>query len=295
MVRDRTWRYPFHAQTGWHCSAAVDLDFWNPRPWNAGLELEVGENPPAGLRLNPARNHLQIDFFGLGFASGVPLRYQYRLESNGASDWSPPSEQQTVDFAALGPGRHRFAVRAVTSEGLTSEAPAALVFTVDVPVWRTWWFLSIAAVALAAATYSLHRYRLERLLELERVRIRIATDLHDDIGSTLSQISVLSEVVRRPDIAEPLSSVIGLSRDLVDFLNDIVWAINPKRDSLHDLTHRMRRFASDLSSARGVDLRFLAPGLATDLKAGADLRRETFLVFKESMNNALRHAACTQI
>jgi signal transduction histidine kinase/ligand-binding sensor domain-containing protein len=279
-----------------------------PSIWISGIRVpgipawssDVGENPPAGLRLSPSRNHLQIDFFGLGFASGMPLRYQYRLEGDGASDWSPPAEQQTVDFAALGPGRHRFAVRAVTSEGLTSEAPAVLAFTVDAPVWRSWWFLSIVAGALGAATYSLHRYRLKRVLELERVRMRIATDLHDDIGSTLSQITVLTEVVRqkvpqRPDIAEPLSSVVGLSRDLVDSLNDIVWAINPKRDSFQDLTHRMRRFASDLSSARGIDLHFLAPTLATDLKAGADLRRETFLIFKESVNNALRHAGCTHI
>jgi signal transduction histidine kinase len=89
--------------------------------------------------------------------------------------------------------------------------------------------------------------------------------------------------------------VIGLSRDLVDSLNDIVWAINPNRDSLDDLTHRMRRFASDLASARGVELRFRTPGVESDLKLGADLRRETFLIFKESVNNAVRHAACTEI
>ena len=130
--------------------------------------------------------------------------------------------------------------------------------------------------------------------------MRIATDLHDDIGSTLSQISVLSEVIRRkapenPDVVETLSSVIGLSRDLIDSLNDIVWAINPNRDSLDDLTHRMRRFASDLASARGVELQFRGPAAGSMIKLGADLRRETFLVFKESVNNAMRHAACTRI
>jgi signal transduction histidine kinase len=109
--------------------------------------------------------------------------------------------------------------------------------------------MATVATLLGLVFYMLYRYRVTRLLELERVRTRIAADLHDDIGSSLSQVSVLSEVISRrvghhTDVAEPLSMIANLSRELVDSMNDIVWAINPKRDRLSDLSQRMRRFAS---------------------------------------------------
>ena len=111
------------------------------------------------------------------------------------------------------------------------------------------------------------------MLEVERLRTRIATDLHDDVGSSLSQIAVLTEVIRRqagPDerVTEPLTAVGNLSRDLLDSMNDIVWAINPKRDYLADLTSRMRRFAADALTPRGIDFRFAAPGGQADPRLG---------------------------
>src|SRR5262249_32011608 len=157
-------------------------------------------------------------------------------------------------------------------------------FTIDPPIWRRAWFIAALAVLAVLALFALHRYRLDRMLDIERVRTRIATDLHDDIGSALSQISVLSEVVsqrlaRQEGAFESLSAIGGLSRDLVDSLNDIVWAINPNRDTLSDLTKRMHRFANDFVSARTVEFSFHAPAAQHDVKMGADVRREVFLIF----------------
>jgi PAS domain S-box-containing protein len=146
----------------------------------------------------------------------------------------------------------------------------------------------------------LRRIREERLEELERVRKRIATDLHDDIGSTLTRISLLGEVARQQagstdrSVVEPLSSIASLSRELVDSMSDIVWAINPKKDHLSDLSQRMRHFASDLFTARQVDFRFRTPDTDGDVAVGANVRRELFLVFKEAVNNVVRHSACTE-
>lgn len=136
-------------------------------------------------------------------------------------------------------------------------------------------------------------------MELERVRKRIATDLHDDIGSSLTRISLLSEVCQlqghQVEAASDgsLSKIASLSRELVDSMSDIVWAINPERDSLGDLTQRMRHFASDVFSARGIDFRFSLPDSERDVRIGANFRRELFLVFKEAVNNAVRHSGCT--
>jgi hypothetical protein len=91
----------------------------------------------------------------------------------------------------LSPGSYRFLVRAVNSDGVASERPASIAFVILPPVWLRWWFQLLIGALAGAAIYRLHRYRVTRLLGLERVRTRIATDLHDDIGSSLSQIAIL--------------------------------------------------------------------------------------------------------
>jgi signal transduction histidine kinase len=88
--------------------------------------------------------------------------------------------------------------------------------------------------------------------------------------------------------------IAGASRDLVDSMSDIVWAINPNKDHLRDLIQRMRRFASDLFTARRIEFSFDAPGEEQTLKIGADLRRQVFLIFKEAVNNVARHSKCTE-
>jgi PAS domain S-box-containing protein len=147
------------------------------------------------------------------------------------------------------------------------------------------------------AAAALEHAREERLRELERVRKRIATDLHDDIGSALTQISILSEVANRQlpagaGAAAPLALIADSSRELVDSMSDIVWAINPKKDHLSDLVGRMRRFAADVLSARGIEFVFRAPDSDHDVQLGANIRREVFLICKESINNLVKHSAC---
>lgn len=152
------------------------------------------------------------------------------------------------------------------------------------------------------ADEALRRSREERLAELERVRRRIATDLHDDIGSSLTQISILSEVMRQntgstdSPASDPLSMIARSSRELIDAMSDIdiVWAINPQKDQLSDLTQRMRRFSSDVFTSRNIAFNLRLPPSARDVKLGANLRREVFLIFKESINNMVRHSGCSR-
>lgn len=98
-----------------------------------------------------------------------------------------------------------------------------------------------------------------------------------------------------PDLDGPLSRIAASSRELIDSMSDIVWAVNPKRDRLRDVVQRMRRFASDTLSARDIELSFSAPHSETDLRLGADTRRQVYLVFKESENNAVRHSGCRRV
>ncbi|MPZ18192.1 MAG: hypothetical protein GEV06_09805 [Luteitalea sp.] len=250
------------------------------------------------LGVIPGAGPLQIDVVGSSFRTGGQVRYQYKLEG-ADEEWSPPTDRRSVRYARLAPGSYRFLTRAVTADGVVSARPASVTFRILPPIWLRWWFLVLGALAIAALAVVVHRYRVSRLVELERVRVRIATDLHDDIGSNLSKVALLSGVTsqqvaqKSPEVAERLSSIANISQESVDAMSDIVWAIDPTKDRLHDLVLRMRRFASDVFTAREIALRFVAPASDEDLPLSTDVRRELFLIFKEAVNNVIRHAACT--
>jgi signal transduction histidine kinase len=245
----------------------------------------------------PGQNQVRIEFVGLDFRSGDELRYQYKLE--GADrEWSPFGGERTVLYAHLASGSYRFLVRAVSSDGVASAQPAVVSFTVPPHVWQRGWFMALAALAVSSIAWGVHRARVNRLLAIERVRTRIATDLHDDIGSSLSQIVILSEVAQqralRGESVEPLQRIGGLSRELLESIGDIVWAIQPHKDHLSDLKKRMRHFATEVLSARNVELHWPADEIGRDMELNTEVRREVYLIFKEAINNIARHSRATE-
>jgi signal transduction histidine kinase len=259
-----------------------------------------GETEIAIADLEPDRNQLQIDFVSLGFAPGEALRYQYRLESTDA-EWGALSEQRTVNYASLAPGRYRFLVRAVNSDGVASPNPATVTFTVLRPVWQRWWFIALATAFLGSLVYALYRYRVARLIELERVRTRIATDLHDDIGAGLSRVAILSEVVKqqvsgKAEQSVPmLTEIADSARGLVEAMREIVWAIDPRREELSAVVSRVRQFAYDVLEAKGINWDFIVQPELEQIKLDPEQRRHLFLIFKEGLNNIARHADCQSV
>jgi len=277
----------------------------------AGIEAGV---PSLGARTLdagdlPAGSHaVQIDYLSVTFAPDAPL-FQYMLEG-AETAWSRPTPQRSVNYAHLPPGDYRFLVRTVAG-GVPAGPPASVHFRILPPVWRRWWALTLLIAFAASCIFGfeslrarrmreLRRSREERIAELDRVRKAIAADLHDDIGSALTQIAVFSEVVQRklgisdPSIAEPLAYISRASGELIDSMSDIVWAINPQRDHLSDLVHRMRRFASDTLAACGIRFRLALPGDEQEFRLEGNLRRQVFLIFKEAVNNLVRHSGCTE-
>ena len=169
-----------------------------------------------------------------------------------------------------------------------------------VPASQPWWLVSGVTLVVAAIVYTVDRYRLRQLLEVERIRTRIAADLHDDIGANLSKLILLSEVAEReaadaPDgVRTRLQSIAAIARESVDSMADIVWAVDPRKDRMDDLVRRMRRFAEDAFAAQGTPFTFEAPP-EREIPVGADVRREVLLVFKEAVNNVVRHADCRHV
>jgi signal transduction histidine kinase/streptogramin lyase len=252
------------------------------------------------IEVGHTQNNLQIEFFGIDFRAAETLRYQYKLES-ADKDWSAPTLQRAVTYVNVAPGSYRFLVRAVSPDGLVSEQPAAISLRILPPVWQRWWFLTIAVLVITGMLYSIYRYRVAQLLKVERVRTRIATDLHDDIGASLSRMAILSEVVKQQTAggngdqsAGLLTEIADSARGLVDSMSDIVWSIDPRRDDLQSLVRRIRQFASDVLEARGIDWELQVPPEVESLKLGPDERQHLFLILKESINNIARHGEGTK-
>ncbi len=268
----------------------------------AGEPLEIpsrGAVTLPALELAPDDHNLQIDFTGVSRRPGGRLRFQTLLEGADES-WTAAAEARSVTYARLAPGRYHFRVRAVDAEG-NSGAPASVAFRVLAPVWRRAWFLALAGLTLGASAAWAHRQRVRRLVESERIRTRIATDLHDDIGSSLTQIAIQAGVLRRQFDTAPenarrrLEGIARLSADLVDGLGDVVWAINPARDHLEDLVSRMRHSALEMLEPREIALQFDAPSDSLGQSLDTDVRRDVYLAFKELVHNAARHSRASTV
>lgn len=269
----------------------------------AGEDLSMSETGAAEIpftELQPSHNSLTIEFVGLDFIGEDNLSYQYKLEGVDA-DWSAPTKQRIVNYARLAAGNYRFLVRAINRERLSSLTPAAFTFRILPPVWQRWWFISLTLALVGLLVYSLYRYRVAQLVEIERVRTRIAADLHDDIGANLTKIGILSEVLhsqvtdRERYVAEPISSIARITRESVAAMGDIVWAVNPKKDSLRELIRHMREFAGEIFANREIEFDIQEPTSDLALKLGADVRRTVFLIFKEAVNNIVRHSDCRRV
>lgn len=252
-----------------------------PLPWEGAQALS--------LDLAADRNQVEIEYSAVALSSPDSLLYQYRL-TEGDADWSEAIERQEVNYASLPAGKFRFEVRAVDADGQISRQTAGFDFRIAAPVWRRWWFLSAMAILLTAGIVQIYSYRVRHLLAMERLRTRIATDLHDDIGASLTQISILTEVARHGSAPQVLSDVANIARGLVSDMSDIVWAVNPRHDRFEGLVHRMRRFASDVLGGADIDVQFEAVGLPADVAVPLDARRPLYLVLKEAVNNVARHS-----
>lgn len=252
----------------------------------------LGETSIPEFNLDSDQKQVNIAFLGLGATLGEKLRYEYRLTGG---DWIQTNER-TVNFANLSSGSYRFEIRAITADRIISQTPAVVSFRIATPLWQRWWFIALITTLIASAGYLVYRNRLARLLELERMRTRIATDLHDDIGANLTRISLLSEIAKQENgNGKMLSSIAEIARESVGSMNDIVWAISPEHDSLLDLTRRMRQHAEDVFTFREIDLEFNAPASDSALKLSVGVRRDLLLIFKEAVNNAARHSDCSEV
>ncbi len=258
------------------------------------LELlsEFGETQAGPLRLEPEQSSVEIDFLAVSHRAPSRLRYQYRLSGAGA-DWSEPSANSSVGFPHLAPGKYRFELRTLDEEGRPGPAAASVAFAVLAPVWNRWWFQALILLAGAGLLYGWYHVNTAQQVALERVRTRIAMDLHDEMGAGLSRIAVLSEALGHsspPPVKaqQYVQEISETSRSLAESTRDLVWTITPGHRTLRDLLARIRAFGEDLLAGTTWDVTADGTWLARELTV--DQRRHLYLILKEAVHNIARHA-----
>ncbi len=262
--------------------------------------------PPLGatvagpIVVQPGRVSISIEFFAVHAATDRPPSFEVRLGGE-SGVWEDTGAARSVHYPDLAPGPYHFEVRAVGADGRQPGIPAVVDIQVLAPVWRRGWFLALTASAIAGALYLVYRVRLGRAVEFERVRMRIATDLHDDIGSSLSQIAILGQLARRQVArgdergAASLGRITQLAGEIVESMSDVVWAISPRGDRLDQLVSRMRWFGTELFADQSITLHLDLPSDGGTERLDADSRRQIYLIYKEALHNALRHSGANRV
>jgi signal transduction histidine kinase len=273
---------------------------------------EVQAAGPAGhlsLGVQPGARRLEIDYTGLSLTAPNRVRFRYKLE--GADEnWTEAETRRTAYFSYLRPGRYIFRVQSVSAEGVGGPE-ASLQLEVQPHFWETKWFVIQAAAlvlgVVGGAVYWVTRLRhrrqiarIEQVHAIERDRTRIAHDIHDEIGSGLTQLSILSHSAPAGDAGEPeragkLREIEKTVTEMTAAIDEIVWAVNPRHDSLESLVSYLSSVVQDFSRRVGLQCTIDAPFDLERLEVTAEYRHELFLVVREALHNVTKHAGATEV
>ncbi|WP_114789597.1 two-component regulator propeller domain-containing protein [Niabella yanshanensis] len=241
-----------------------------------------------------------IEFAAINFMQKGRLIYEYKLE--GLNDeWISLTTPTSINYNFLPHGHYRFLVRAKNELGQYSPTITSLRIYIAPPFWKTAWFYILVGLAIVSLLFYLHRLRLQKLLHIEKVRSRLARDLHDDMGSTLSTINILSNMaLQQPSIDEAkskayMSTISTSTSQMMEAMDDIVWSINPVNDNIAKMVARMKETAGAVLEPKQIDYRFEIAPSVTDVHLSMEARREVFLIFKEAINNIVKYAAATLV
>ena len=267
-------------------------------------------NTAGPLKIPPGRHRIEFDYTGLSFVAPEKVRFNCRLEGF-ETDWANVGAKRVATYNYIPPGEYSFEVTACNNDGVWNETGASLKFDVLPYFWQTTWFhvLGGLATVLAAggAVWFDTRRRMRRRLEraerqrdIERERSRIAQDIHDDLGAQLTRITMMSESARG-DLANPGRAAAGLdkiydtARELTRSMDEIVWAVSPRHDTLESLAAYLEKFAHDWLATAGFRCRLDLPLQFPEWHLTSETRHNVFLAFKEALHNAVKHSGATEV
>jgi ligand-binding sensor domain-containing protein/signal transduction histidine kinase len=280
-----------------------------------GGELQTPETlrsaPPREITIPPGKQGLEIRFASLSLAAPDKGRFKYQLEGHETAPIERPGNVREVRYSKLSQGKYHFQVMACNEDDVWNKEWATLSVRVLPPFWRTWWFLSLTTVAvlgmIVGSVHYVSTQRLQRQLAamqqkeaLEKERARIARDIHDQVGASLTQLSLLGELVEsdrhHPEEVEGHARQIEQTAlETTRALDEIVWTVNPSNDTLDGLITYVCKYAQDYLAVAGVRYRLEVPSQLPGTPVSPELRHNVFLASKESITNVVRHAKATAV
>ncbi len=266
---------------------------------------------PQAVTVPAGKEGVDITYTGLNLAAPDKGRFRYRLSEHETAWIERPWNVRTVHYSKLPPSDYRFQVQACNEDGVWSEHAATLAITVLPPFWRTWWFLSLTTVAvlgmIVGSVHYVSTQRLQRQLAamqqkvaLEKERARIARDIHDQVGASLTQLSLLGELVEsdkdHPEEVEGHARQIEQTAlETTRALDEIVWTVNPSNDTLDGLITYVCKYAQEYLAVAGLRYRLEAPPQLPATPISPEVRHNVFLAAKESVTNVVRHAQASAV
>jgi signal transduction histidine kinase/ligand-binding sensor domain-containing protein len=282
----------------------------NSKPLATALVQNSADPQNRVLTLPANLQALEVQFTALDLAAPERVRFRHKLGGFDA-DWVDSGPERRVRYGRLAPGRYDFHVTARNSDSDWNVAGASFSFVVPTPVWRAPWALALYGTLLTAAVVAVVRLvshrrlrhklaRLQHQQSMERERVRIAQDMHDEIGSKLTKISFLSERAKvelrdAGPVAGKIDAIADTSRDLLLALDEIVWAVNPRNDTLEHLADYLAQYAAEYFQDTTVECDLRLQGEIPRLPMSAETRHNLFLAFEEALNNVLKHSGASEV
>ncbi len=250
------------------------------------------------LVLPYSRNFISFDFQSPNFSQSENIVYEYKLQGVDTG-WVNNGTRNYVSYTQLNPGEYTFYVRSANNNGIWSKEYAEVNLIITPPWFKTWWFYTILTLITITILYSFLKYRINQVRKVERMRMHISADLHDDIGASLTSINILSQLCQQEKIDtatrnEYLHKINEQTTEVTEALRDIVWSINPKNDKLDIILARMKRYTAELLEPLNIDCNFNTNITSTSESLHADIRQNLYLIFKEAVNNLAKYSCATE-
>ncbi len=269
------------------------------KKFNEAAKLDTAVSEIRTILLHYDENFFSFTFAAMDFTNAGRNQYAYQL-AGFDEDWIHAGNKSEASYTNVPPGTYTFRVKGSNDDGVWNEAGASVKIIITPPFWQTWWFQLTMALAVIAFLAALYNYRVAKLLEVERTRLHIARDLHDDVGSSLSSIALTAELLQKELasnglVNRQLARVYETAQKLSRNLKEIVWAIDPQRDKFDDLLLHMKEAAEELLGQKGITYSLDVPQDDLPHSLKMEFRRNLFLIYKEMLHNVVKHADASQV
>ncbi len=244
--------------------------------------------PPDVLQTN-------INFSGINYTDPLHTTFAYRLLEID-TNWINLGTQNNINLVGLNPGSYTLQVISANEMNVWNKKPVELALNY-LPKWyQTWWFKSLIVTMVITILYSLYLYRLSQIRKQEAIRKNIASDLHDDIGSTLNTVKIFAHLAKiEPNSSEHLSQIEESLTEASVGLRDMIWVLDEKYDTLQELMERIRRYALPVCNANKIIFESQVVDAIKNKILSKTEKRNLLLISKELINNSIKHAQCTLI